>query len=333
MGDACDIKLNNQVYNVLKKHSQTEQKRHQRVKDKEEKATAEMSMDANTRLILFKMVNNGLLESVGGAIATGKESVVFHALGGEIQENGKVVPTECAIKVFKTVLSEFKNRSEYVKDDFRFKNPRKVLRVWAEKEFLNLNRMNRVGIRCPQVVKLKKHVLVLSFIGQDGHPAPKLKDVVFNDQESKLAAFNDCQELMVRLYRECRLVHADLSEFNLLYWDSKCWMIDVSQAVDLSHPKSLVFLARDCQNIVDYFACAGLDEVPTVRELFNRITDMNIESSDDDFLLQVQQFALQNRPVQFKADKAKPAAAELRKYYEYKGEQNSRDASPARDYH
>lgn len=85
MGDACDIKLNNRVYNVLKKHSQTEQKRHQRVKDKEEKATAELSMDANTRLILFKMLNNGLLESVNGAIATGKESVVFYAVGGENQ--------------------------------------------------------------------------------------------------------------------------------------------------------------------------------------------------------------------------------------------------------
>jgi RIO kinase 3 len=161
--------------------------------------------------------------------------------------------------------------------------------------------MNRAGLRCPQVVKLKKHLLVLSFIGKDGHPAPKLKDVSFNDEESMMAAFNDCQEvtsesmvcmckvrfqLMTKMYRECRLVHADLSAFNILYWENQCWLIDVSQAVDISHPKSLVFLVRDCQNVVDYFARAGLDHVPTVRELFNRITDLNMET-DENFLLQV----------------------------------------------
>lgn len=45
-----------------------------------------------------------------------------------------------AIKVYKTTLKEFKNRAEYVKDDIRFKNPRKVLKIWAEREYMNLLR-------------------------------------------------------------------------------------------------------------------------------------------------------------------------------------------------
>lgn len=40
-------------------------------------------MDARTRLILYKLVNNGVLDSISGSISTGKESVVFHAYGGE----------------------------------------------------------------------------------------------------------------------------------------------------------------------------------------------------------------------------------------------------------
>lgn len=62
------------------------------------------------------------------------------------KEDGKVIPTECAIKVFKTTLNEFKNRDKYIKDDFRFKdrfsklNPRKIIRMWAEKEMHNLTR-------------------------------------------------------------------------------------------------------------------------------------------------------------------------------------------------
>ena len=40
-------------------------------------------MDENTRLILYKLVNNDVLESVNGTISSGKESVVYHADGGQ----------------------------------------------------------------------------------------------------------------------------------------------------------------------------------------------------------------------------------------------------------
>lgn len=47
----------------------------------------------------------------------------------------------------------------------------------------NLTRLKRAGLRCPDVVHLKKHVLVLSFIGQNAIPAPKLKDAVLSDAD------------------------------------------------------------------------------------------------------------------------------------------------------
>lgn len=50
------------------------------------------------------------------------------------------IQTHFAVKVYKTTLAGFRNRAEYVKDDFRFKNPRRVMKIWAEKEFLNLKR-------------------------------------------------------------------------------------------------------------------------------------------------------------------------------------------------
>lgn len=37
--------------------------------------------------------------------------------------------------------------------------------------------MKEAGIPCPNVVSLKKHVLVMSFIGDKMAPAPKLKDI------------------------------------------------------------------------------------------------------------------------------------------------------------
>jgi RIO kinase 3 len=37
--------------------------------------------------------------------------------------------------------------------------------------------MKKFGIPCPAVQVLNKHILVMSFIGKDQCPAPKLKDV------------------------------------------------------------------------------------------------------------------------------------------------------------
>ena len=63
---------------------------------------------------------------------------------------GMEVPHECAVKVFKTTLNEFKTRDRYIKDDHRFKdrlgkqNPRKTIKLWAEKEMCNLSRFENL---------------------------------------------------------------------------------------------------------------------------------------------------------------------------------------------
>lgn len=48
-----------------------------------------------------------------------------------------------------------------------------------------LYRMQKAGIPCPTVVLLKKHILVMSFIGHDQVPAPKLKEVKLSSEEMK----------------------------------------------------------------------------------------------------------------------------------------------------
>uniref|UniRef100_A0A915BAC1 Serine/threonine-protein kinase RIO3 n=1 Tax=Parascaris univalens TaxID=6257 RepID=A0A915BAC1_PARUN len=74
-GDVVGEKLSDRVFNTLRAYSKTDQKRNIRVKDKEEKATSEQSMDAATRMILYKWINSGeLFDRVEGVIATGKES-------------------------------------------------------------------------------------------------------------------------------------------------------------------------------------------------------------------------------------------------------------------
>lgn len=69
----------------------------------------------------------------------------------------------------------------YVSGDYRFRNgycrsnPRKMVKMWAEKEFRNLNRLQQAGIPSPKPAILRQHVLVMEFIGTEGVAAPRLK--------------------------------------------------------------------------------------------------------------------------------------------------------------
>uniref|UniRef100_UPI003AABA598 serine/threonine-protein kinase RIO3 isoform X2 n=1 Tax=Centroberyx gerrardi TaxID=166262 RepID=UPI003AABA598 len=284
-GLGMDLKLSNQVFNSLKRHCQNEQRRSARLHEKKEHSTAEQAVDPRTRLLMYKMVNAGVLENINGCIGTGKESVVFHADGGSLEE--QPVPDEVVLKVFKTTLNEFRNRDRYIKDDYRFKdrfsklNPRKIIRLWAEKEMHNLHRMKKAEIPCPEVVLLKKHILVMSFIGREHVPAPKLKDVMLGTEDMK-NAYYQVLHMMQQLYQECDLVHADLSEYNMLWHDGKVWLIDVSQSVAPTYPHGLEFLFRDCRNVSTFFQKRGVSEAMNVYDLFNAVTGLNIAVSGEE---------------------------------------------------
>lgn len=102
-----------------------------------------------------------------------------------------------------------------------------MVNTWAEKERRNYERLRTVGIPTPAVVALKQHVLVMEFVGKDGVAAPRLKDAGLPTPALR-ESYTELLVLMRRLYQDARLVHADLSEYNLLVHDGKLVMIDVS---------------------------------------------------------------------------------------------------------
>lgn len=315
-GLGMDLKLSNKVFNSLKQHCYAEQRRSARLHEKKEHSTAEQALDPRTRLLMYKMVNAGMLDSINGCISTGKESVVFHANGGSLEE--QPVPEEVVLKVFKTTLNEFRNRDRYIKDDYRFKdrfsklNPRKIIRLWAEKEMHNLMKIKKAGIPCPEVAFLKKHILVMSFIGKDHVPAPKLKDAMLGSADMK-NAYYQVLHMMQQLYQECNLVHADLSEYNLLWHEGKVWLIDVSQSVEPTHPHGLHFLFRDCRNVSTFFQKGGVIEAMNIYELFNSVTGLNLTISGDDkatFIAQIEALEKRNEDhIQRKGKKTFPVSS------------------------
>lgn len=253
--------------------------------DRNDRATSEQVLDPRTRLILFKMLSTGFLEKLDGCLSTGKEANVYYAVAGKQQqqlqksENAPpegVVVTEYAIKIYKTSILVFKDRDKYVAGEHRWRkgycksNPRKMVKVWAEKEMRNYRRIWNAGIPCPRPILLKQHVLIMEFLGRDGWPSPRLKDATLSEKRLR-EAYVQCLLILRHLYQNCKLVHGDLSEYNLLWHDNQIYVIDVSQSVETDHPSALDFLRSDVANVNDYFRKKSLN-VLTTRQLFEFVT-------------------------------------------------------------
>jgi RIO kinase 1 len=253
-----------------------------RNKEKSDRATVEQVLDPRTMMILYKLCNNERLSKIQGCIATGKEANVYFAEGNcdllsssFLKDPDGTPLRKYAIKIFKTSILVFKDRERYVSGEYRFRNghcksnPRKMVKLWGEKEVRNLKRICLGGIKAPMPYILKNNLIVMDFIGdEEGNAAPRLKDANIVDLQS---TYEDVLYIMRRLYQQCRLVHADLSEYNLLYFNKEIYVIDVSQAIEHNHPMSLEFLRRDCVNINGYFKKKGATTL-TSMSIFNFVT-------------------------------------------------------------
>lgn len=246
-----------------------------RDKDKADRATSELVLDQRTRMILLQMINRGIVSEIHGAISTGKEANVY---GAVLHPEDGSEPVQRAIKVYKTAILVFKDRERYITGEHRFKsgadkgNNRKMVKLWAEKEFRNLRRIYAAGIACPEPVTLKLHVMIMSFLGDNkGWAYPRLRDAGVSSDEEWKDLYIQLLGIMRRLYQVCRLVHADLSEYNILYHGQRLYIIDVSQSVEHDHPRSLEFLRMDIKNVGDFFRRQGVDTLAD-RTIFDFIT-------------------------------------------------------------
>jgi hypothetical protein len=143
--------------------------------------TSSAVLDGRTRLKLQKIVNEGLIDTIGGVVAVGKEASVFHA----DKEGGS---KEFAVKVFKTTLSEFREREQYLLGEWRFRHEttkqlstHKLIKLWAEKEIRNLKRLRACDVAVPEPIALKGHIVIMDFVGAKSRPAPQLAKLKFLD--------------------------------------------------------------------------------------------------------------------------------------------------------
>lgn len=251
---------------LRRREKRYETERLMREKRSEEYEVLEEVFDRSTLMTIYDFLNKGTIDQIFGAVKAGKESKLYWGK----DKTG----TPLAIKIFLTVSAEFKRGGmvPYIEGDPRFahikRDTRSLVYAWTQKEFKNLQQATYAGVRVPKPIDVSHNVLIMEFIGEEGVSAPLLREIELKNPQR---IYDQVLTNVKRLYQKAKLVHGDLSEYNIMIWKNKPVLFDVSQAVLLEHPMASQLLDRDIENLNRYFKRLDV-EVPSREETRRRIT-------------------------------------------------------------
>lgn len=128
---------------------------------------------------------------------------------------------------------------------------------WIGHEHQALRELAEAGADVPRVVGYSGSAILMEFVGEEGLPAPTLHSASPGKEEA--------EKLFERLMWNVELmlshdrIHADLSAFNVLYWDGQVKIIDFPQVVSpLENKNSRALLLRDIERLCRHFRRYGV---------------------------------------------------------------------------
>jgi len=230
-----------------------------------ERAVMEEVFDRSTLMTIYDFLNKGTIDEIYGVVKAGKEARIYWGKNSDGRE--------LAIKIYLTASAEFRRGMlPYIRGDPRFAHvrgdTRSLVYAWAQKEFKNLQRAHEAGVRVPEPIAVNKNVLVMEFVGENGVSAPLMRETSLRNPRQ---VYRQILAHVKKLYQKAELVHADLSEYNIMIWKNQPVLFDVSQAVTLKHPMADQFLRRDLENLYKYFKRLGVEAL-SVEEMHRRVT-------------------------------------------------------------
>lgn len=186
-------------------------------------------------LALHTLTRRGSIQALGTLIGVGKESEVYEAMG-----LGVVV-----LKFHRVGQRSF--QSARVKRGYM---PETGHCPWlfassnsAKMEYDALKILHP-AVSVPLPIDQNRHVVAMSYV-----PGINLSRATVAEPEMILDEILDNVREAYRL----GIVHGDLSEFNIMVDEKQCWLIDWPQWVETAHPNAGETLARDIENILQYF--------------------------------------------------------------------------------
>ena len=213
-------------------------------KSREEWKIYKNVFDSFTERNLHKLAGQGHFDELEFPIALGKEANVFAAR----KKTGELI----AVKIYRLENCNFNTMYYYINSDPRFQglenNKRKIIFSWVQREYRNLL-IAREKVFVPTPIAFKDNVLLMEFIGNNNDASPKLKDAL---PESPEEFFNKTISSVKGLI-DAGIIHADLSDFNILNHEEEPVFIDLSQGTVLDAYNAKELLERDLKNLLSAF--------------------------------------------------------------------------------
>ena len=129
---------------------------------------------------------------------------------------------------------------------------------WPGQEMDTLQQAFDAGVTVPYPVEFTGDGMLMQLLGDEDGAAPRLVNARLTTDELAGAYDQLLQELSA--LTRASLVHADLSPFNVLWWQDRLWLIDFPQAVDLiNNPHGFDMLHHDVVTMCTWFARRGVD--------------------------------------------------------------------------
>jgi len=204
----------------------------------------QIDFDAYDLLALSDFVKRDSVLSIGERIGVGKESVIY-AAKGEIP---------LVIKFHRQGRTSFKHVRRL--RDHLTDLPRVpwlyAAALAARHEFQVMQRLYPT-VATPRPVALSRHALAMEFVAGN-----QLNKITLSNPE-------ECLDMILEEVGKAwhlGIVHADLSEFNIIIAEAVPRIIDWPQAVERSHPRAQELLERDISNILRFFARKYKREMP-----------------------------------------------------------------------
>jgi len=176
--------------------------------------------EAGYRTTKEAILSSGLAMEVTGLISAGKEADVYLALYRD---------APIAIKAYRLYRSSHRGGGPVKLDSTGW---------LAAHEFEMTRQAWKGGCRVPAPARRVENMFSMRYLGDENGPAPRLHDIRPENPRALL------DEVLrgVEALAGAGVVHADLSDFNILVHDGKPWFIDFSEAIRVDRTGSVPWI-------------------------------------------------------------------------------------------
>jgi RIO kinase 1 len=172
-----------------------------------------------------------------------RKDYIYREGRAELDDSGNVIVNEGKLKAIR-------QRSAY---------GRQVMHTsWLEHEYKTIQLMHAAGADVPKPYASGPNAILMEFIGDAEMAAPTLNTIDLDRTEAQILFERVVHNVKILLAN--KRVHADLSAFNILYWQGQIILIDFPQAIspDENRNAFLIF-ERDLQRVCEFFIRQGVN--------------------------------------------------------------------------